>query len=243
MCHQDEILPHIMERRRTNTRGNHTCLNGRTRTKAPSVAAALSLICCCILRSSYEGFRSPSSSVVRSCWRRRCSDAAVRQTSCLRRVPYELWRKWRDDAVKLGPNSTGGKLGLYLSKLHLRVRLAEWWPFEADRRNSDGLRCLCHSWGGLKASVLMPRHCRHETMAIATEPTSDYHSTHTHICSERSRAQKVLELWLFTVRDSMCGSHSRVGALLFPNHKHIATLFIHVHAGLQQTGVVHESGD
>ena len=66
-------------------------------------------------------------------------DGVVQMLPCARRVACGEYH---------GPNSTGGKLGLYLSKLHLRVRLAEWWPFEADRRNSDGLRCLCHSWGG-----------------------------------------------------------------------------------------------
>ena len=43
---------------------------------------------CCIWHKSCDGFLSPSSSTVKSCWRRRCSEAAVRWISCALRTLY-----------------------------------------------------------------------------------------------------------------------------------------------------------
>ena len=43
---------------------------------------------CCILCSNWEGFLSPSSSAVRSCWSLFCSDDDVRRISSALRVSY-----------------------------------------------------------------------------------------------------------------------------------------------------------
>ena len=47
------------------------------RTKALSGAGPESPKSCCIRSNSWEGFRSPSSSAVSSCWWHRCSEALV----------------------------------------------------------------------------------------------------------------------------------------------------------------------
>ena len=58
------------------TSGGNLCKNNACR-KAVSAVAALSPRSSCILLSSWDGFLSPSSSVLKSCYKRRCSDAIV----------------------------------------------------------------------------------------------------------------------------------------------------------------------
>ena len=59
-----------------------------SRRNVPSLSGApvLSPNSCCILRSSCVGLRSLNSSVLKSCWSLRCSEAAVRLISCVFRV-------------------------------------------------------------------------------------------------------------------------------------------------------------
>ena len=57
-----------------------------SRRKVLSVVLALSPSSCCILHNNCVGFQSPSSSALNSCWRWRCSDAAVRRMSCSFRI-------------------------------------------------------------------------------------------------------------------------------------------------------------
>ena len=57
-------------------------LRNSSRKNVVSVALARSPMSCCIHLSNWVGLRSPSSSVVNSCWRRRCSEAAVHLMSC-----------------------------------------------------------------------------------------------------------------------------------------------------------------
>ena len=68
----------------TRTLVGRRCKNS-SRSRALSAISALSPSSCFIRRNNCEGFLSPSSSDVKSCWSRRCSDAAVRLTSCSRR--------------------------------------------------------------------------------------------------------------------------------------------------------------
>ena len=67
------------------------CKNN-SRTKALSGAGPESPSSCCIRRSNWEGFRSPSSSAVSSCCRRRCSEASVLLMRACFRWSYGLSR-------------------------------------------------------------------------------------------------------------------------------------------------------
>ena len=60
--------------------GNH-CKNN-SRKNETSVLLAFSPSSCCIRLSNCVDLGSPSSSALNSCWSRRCSEAAVRCTSC-----------------------------------------------------------------------------------------------------------------------------------------------------------------
>ena len=66
--------------------GRH-CKNS-SRMKDSSIVVALSPSNCWIRRSTWVGLRSPNSSAVSSCCRRRCSDSDVRLVSFLLRVSY-----------------------------------------------------------------------------------------------------------------------------------------------------------
>ena len=74
-----------------------------------SVEAAFSPSSCCIRRRSWVVLRSPSSSALKSCCNRRCSEAVVRLISRGGRSQYEItdfsgnFRRERDDdMVELG---------------------------------------------------------------------------------------------------------------------------------------------
>ena len=58
------------------------CWRNSSRRKELSMAPALSPNSCCIRLRSCVGLRSPNSSALNSCCRRRCSEAAVRCISC-----------------------------------------------------------------------------------------------------------------------------------------------------------------
>ena len=58
--------------------------------KVPSATPARSPNNCCIRQSSWVGFLSPSSSVLKSCCSFLCSEATVRLISCSLRVVYGL---------------------------------------------------------------------------------------------------------------------------------------------------------
>ena len=74
-----------VEARTILTLGGSRCKNN-SRRKVELASAAWSPRSCCMRRSSWVGFLSPSSSPRISCWSLRCSEAAVRLMSSALRV-------------------------------------------------------------------------------------------------------------------------------------------------------------
>ncbi len=122
--------------------------------KEASVAENLSPKSCCIRRRSCDGLRSPRSSELNSFWSLLCSEAAVREMSCLFRTSYvvelgmlmiisriSIAKKRSDYVLKfcfLCCDFPGRKLCFQLGKPHLEICRPEWRDLQID--SCDGWR-------------------------------------------------------------------------------------------------------
>ena len=148
------VMSSGLDARTMRTFPGRRCKNN-SRTKALSVAAVSSPNSCSMRRSKCEGFRSPSSSEVRSCWSRRCRTSYGHGRAGVKHL-RGVFRRERSDCVVefrlLYCDTPRGELGLYLCKPDFRVCRPKQGQLQVDRGHCARCRIESHH-GGTRAKV------------------------------------------------------------------------------------------